>query len=58
MLDKPNNLYLSSFKSISKKVVIEIIKYNLPFPYLDGLILRTTRNLYYIDEKPMKSQSL
>ena len=45
MLDKPDKLYLSSFKSISKKVINEIIKYNLPFPYIDGLILRTTRNL-------------
>ena len=51
MLDKPDKLYLSSFKSISKKVINEIIKYNLPFPYIDGLILRTTRNLGIIQVK-------
>ena len=51
MLDKPDKLYLSSFKSISKKVINEIIKYNLPFPYIDGLILRTTRNLGIIEVK-------
>jgi undecaprenyl-phosphate 4-deoxy-4-formamido-L-arabinose transferase len=45
MLDKPKNLYLSSFKVINKFIVTEIIKYDLPFPYIDGLILRTTSNI-------------
>ncbi len=42
MLDKPKDLYLSSFKIINRFLVDELIKYNLPFPYIDGLILRTT----------------
>ena len=45
MLRKPKNLYLSSFKSISKFIISEIIKYDLPYPYIDGLILRTTDNI-------------
>lgn len=45
MLKKPKDLYLSSFKLISKFVVQEIIKYDMPFPYIDGLILRTTNNI-------------
>ena len=45
MLKKPKNLYLSSFKLINKFLVKEIIKYDLPFPYIDGLILRTTSNI-------------
>ena len=45
MLKKPKDLYLSSFKLISKFLVKEIIKYDLPFPYIDGLILRTTNNI-------------
>jgi len=45
MLSKPKDLYLSSFKIINKFVVSEIIKYDLPFPYIDGLILRTTSNI-------------
>ena len=45
MLKKPKTLYLSSFKSLSKFTINEIIKYNLPFPYIDGLILRTTNNI-------------
>ena len=42
MLEKPKDLYLSSFKLINRFLVKEIIKYELPFPYIDGLILRTT----------------
>lgn len=45
LLKKPKDLYLSSFKVINKFLVKEIIKYNLPFPYIDGLILRTTNNI-------------
>jgi glycosyltransferase involved in cell wall biosynthesis len=42
MLDKPKDLYLSSFKVMNRFLVSEIIKYELPYPYIDGLILRTT----------------
>lgn len=42
MLNKPKDLYLSSFKIMNRFIVNEIIKYDLPFPYIDGLILRTT----------------
>ena len=45
LLDKPKGLYLSSFKLIKKDIVDEIIKYNGPFPYIDGLILRVTDNI-------------
>ncbi|MDR1699140.1 MAG: glycosyltransferase family 2 protein, partial [Prevotellaceae bacterium] len=45
MLNKPKDLYLSSFKVLNKFIVGEIIKYDLPFPYIDGLILRTTANI-------------
>jgi undecaprenyl-phosphate 4-deoxy-4-formamido-L-arabinose transferase len=45
MLKKPNDLYLSSFKIINRFLINEVIKYNLPYPYLDGLILRTTSHI-------------
>jgi len=45
LLNKPQNLYLSSFKLIKLDLVKEIIKYSGPFPYIDGLILRLTRNI-------------
>ncbi len=45
MLRKPKDLYLSSFKIINRFLINEVIKYNLPFPYIDGLILQTTSNI-------------
>jgi len=44
-LKKPKDLYLSSFKLINRFLIDEVIKYDLPFPYIDGLILRTTQNI-------------
>jgi hypothetical protein len=45
MLKKPGNLYLSSFKAINRFLINEIITYTLPYPYIDGLVLRTTSNI-------------
>ena len=45
MLHKPPDLYLSSFKVLNRFVVDEVLKYEGPFPYIDGLIYRTTRNI-------------
>lgn len=49
MLGKPKNLYLSSFKALNFFLVKEVIKYELPFPYIDGLILRTTDRIGKIE---------
>lgn len=45
MLGKPAGLYLSSFKLLTRFLVDEIVRYDFPFPYLDGLILRTTSKI-------------
>ena len=45
VLEKPNGLYLSSFRCISAFAVREIIRYQGPFPYIDGLILQVTQNI-------------
>ena len=45
MLKKPRGLYLSSFKLLNRFLVNEIIRYDLPFSYIDGLILRTTEKI-------------
>ncbi len=42
MLKKPKGLYLSSFKVLNKFLVNEMIKYQAPFPYIDGIILQIT----------------
>lgn len=44
-IKKPKDLYLSSFKLIRQEVVQEIIKYQGPYPYIDGLIFRITKNI-------------
>ena len=44
LLTKPRDLYLSSFKALSRFAVDELVKYTGPYPYVDGLILRFTRN--------------
>lgn len=49
MLKKPRGLYLSSFKIMNRFLVDEITAYTGAFPYIDGLILRTTRNVGQID---------
>jgi len=45
MLGKPRDLYLSSFKCLSRFAVGEILKYRGPYPYIDGLALRCTRHI-------------
>ncbi len=49
MLKKPAELYLSSFKVMNRFVVDEVIKYQGAFPYIDGLVFRSTRNISQID---------
>ncbi|MBI5686015.1 MAG: glycosyltransferase family 2 protein [Verrucomicrobia bacterium] len=44
-LGKPADLYLSSFKILSKFMVQQIIRYTGPDPYMDAIILRVTRNV-------------
>jgi len=45
MLQKPKGLYLSSFKVMTAALVREIIMYQGPFPYIDGIILQSTTRI-------------
>ncbi len=45
LLDKDRDLYLSSFKAINRFLIDELARYEGPYPYVDGLILRVTRNV-------------
>lgn len=45
VLNKPEKLYLSSFKAMNRFLVEEVIKYTGPDPYIDAIILRTTANI-------------
>jgi len=56
MLSKPKDLYLSSFKLVNRFLVDEIINYRLPYPYIDGLILRSTDNIGKIEVEHQKRE--
>lgn len=45
MLGKPKELYVSSYFAVKKFVVEDMIRYENPYPYVIGLVLRSTRNI-------------
>ena len=49
LLNKPKDIYLSSFKCFTKKICNEIKKYDGPFVYIDGLIFDVTKNVTSVD---------
>jgi len=49
LLDKPKGLYLSSFKAMKGEVAREVVKYDGPYAYLDGLILDVTRSIATVE---------
>ena len=51
MLGAPNDFKGSSFYVAKKFIIDEIVKYNNPYPYLLGLILRTTRKIGYVQTR-------
>ena len=48
-LKKPKGLYLSPFKMMHRAVVKEMLQYNGPFPYIDGIILSITSNITQLE---------
>lgn len=49
VVGKPRGVYLSPFKAVTGDVVREIVQYDGPFPYVDGLIFRATGNVAEVD---------
>jgi len=49
LLGKPKGLYLSSFKGLRREIADEIVQYDGPYTYLDGLILDVTRSITTVD---------
>lgn len=49
LLKKPGGIYLSSFKALKKSVVDEIILYDGPHTYIDGLIIACTDSIASIE---------
>ena len=49
LLDKPQGLYLSSFRCMSALVVREVARYRGPYPYVDGLVMQVTQRIDSIE---------
>lgn len=45
MLGKPKDLYVSSYFAAKRFVVEELLRYENPYPYVIGLVLRTTKKI-------------
>lgn len=49
ILGKPQDLYCSSYFAAKEFIIQEILRYKNPYPYLMGLILRTTQNITNVE---------
>lgn len=45
LLEKPKDLYLSSFRGLRREILESITAYRGPYPYIDGLILGATHRI-------------
>ena len=45
MLGKPKELYISSYFAAKRFVIDEVVRYRNCYPYVIGLVLRTTKNI-------------
>ena len=51
MLGKPKELYISSYFAAKRYVIDEVVRYENSYPYVIGLVLRTTKNICNVDVK-------
>lgn len=51
LLEKPKEVFMSSFWAGKRFVIDELLKYDSAYPYIGGLLLRTTRNMVSIPVK-------
>ncbi|MBE6727599.1 MAG: glycosyltransferase family 2 protein [Ruminococcaceae bacterium] len=49
LLSKPKKLYISSYFAAKRFVVDKMLEYDNPFPYVIGLVLRTTKNIANVE---------
>ncbi len=49
LIGKPKDLFLSSFVAFKRFVRDQICQYTFPYPYISGMLLRTTKDIVNID---------
>ncbi len=57
MLGKPKELYTSSYCAMKRFVIDEIVRYENAYPYLVGLLLRSTQNIANVNVSHRKRES-
>lgn len=57
LLSKPKELYISSYFVAKRYVIEEILEYKNSYPYLAGLVLRTTNSIANVDV-PHRSRNI
>lgn len=48
IINKPAEIYLSPFKIIRREVLEQVVRYDGPFPYIDGLLFQVTSSIHQI----------
>lgn len=49
LVGKPDELFISSYFATRRFVIDEVVRYESPYPYMAGLLLRTTRNVTNVE---------
>ena len=49
MIEKPKEIHLTSYFVARRYIIDEITKYHNPYPYIWGLVLRTTKNIANVE---------
>ena len=49
MLGKPKQLFVSSYFAVRRYIVEDMIRYEYSYPYVIGLVLRSTKNITNVD---------
>lgn len=49
VMEKPKGLNFTNFTAIKKYIVEEMLKYKNPYPYMTGLLLRTTSDIVNVE---------
>ncbi len=49
LVGKPDGLFISSYFAVRRFVIDQVVKYENPYPYMAGLLLRTTRNVTNVE---------
>lgn len=57
LIEKPEGTYMAAFFMARRYIVDEMIRYRHPYPYISGIILRTTQNVGNLDVEQRARES-